>query len=268
VPALNRVKRFAKDVKQKAQFHSIDVALELFETEFDGYPNSDERDENNTPYCGAMKLCEAMMGQDLLGFHPDSHFNDDDGTGQDELYPDNAPSTPYPAWYTDNLKARRGPYLQLDNANAYKLKDIYADTKPFNKEKFVLCDVYKRVTNKFTGKKIGMPILYYKADTSKNSHDPNDPKNEDNIYDYKDNHELLALGMPWIPPSMGSVHKLLRDSAAGEGPGYRFYLNTKNDSITGTSRPCRSDSYVLISAGFDGEYGTPDDICNFKWTYK
>ena len=30
-----------------------------------------------------------------------------------------------------------------------------------------LCDSYNRVTNKTTGKKMGMPILYYKADTAK-----------------------------------------------------------------------------------------------------
>ena len=34
------------------------------------------------------------------------------------------------------------------------------------------------------------------------------------------------------------------------------------------SRPNRSDSYILISAGFDGLYGTADDICNFDWKYR
>ena len=27
-------------------------------------------------------------------------------------------------------------------------------------------------------------------------------------------------------------------------------------------------SQRLISAGYDGEYGTPDDICNFEWKYR
>ena len=32
----------------------------------------------------------------------------------------------------------------------------------------------------------------------------------------------------------------------------------------GFSRPYRPESYILISAGFDGRYGTSDDITNFE----
>ena len=77
-PVTNRVRVYARRVSQKNQFHSINVALELFRAEFDGYPDSRELD-GSTPaggvsYCGAMKLAEAMVGQDFLGFHPDSRF--------------------------------------------------------------------------------------------------------------------------------------------------------------------------------------------------
>jgi hypothetical protein len=30
-------------------------------------------------------------------------------------------------------------------------------------------------------------------------------------------------------------------------------------------RPYRRDSYILISAGYDGLYGTADDVLNFEW---
>ena len=40
VPALNQVKRFAKGVKQKSQFHSISVALDMFNAEQENYPPS------------------------------------------------------------------------------------------------------------------------------------------------------------------------------------------------------------------------------------
>jgi hypothetical protein len=33
-------------------------------------------------------------------------------------------------------------------------------------------------------------------------------------------------------------------------------------------RPFRADTFILISAGWDGEYGTADDICNFDWRYQ
>jgi len=60
VPALNQVKRYAYEVKQRAQLKSIDTAIELFNSEFDGYPDSDAVDPDNVDYCGAMKLCEAV----------------------------------------------------------------------------------------------------------------------------------------------------------------------------------------------------------------
>jgi len=249
VPALNRVKRYSKEVKQKAQFHSIDVAMELFNAQWDGYPDSDATDETGASYCGAMKLCEAMMGQDLLGFHPNSHFL----RNATDLYPDEGDVTP--AEYAENLKTRRGPYLQLKNANAYTLAAIYTDFTGTDfasdsNSLFVLCDVYSRRMN--TGNKTGMPILYYKADTSKTTHDVDYV--DDSIYDYRDNDELVGLGKPF---GTGGDHAMFSD------PGI-FYDKTENKKITTTKRPYRADSYILLSAGFDGEYGTPDDIFNFE----
>ncbi|MFC1780693.1 hypothetical protein ACFLZ8_00325 [Planctomycetota bacterium] len=248
VPSLNKVRQYAYQVKQQAQFHSIDAAVELFNSEFDGYPDSGPTDMDGVSYCGSMKLAEAMVGQDLLGFHPDSIFRADGWDNSRQLYADE-----------DNLNvdtsARKGPYLPLENANAYRIGDLYNDTGTFETDHFVLCDVYRNVTNKATGRKVGMPILYYKADTTKNLHDPETPDSD--IYDYRDNLELLALG--W-PGEESSTHQL---AEAG-----RFYLNTQNTQITSMARPFREDTYILISAGWDGEYGTPDDICNFDFSYK
>lgn len=249
VPSLNMAKRFATKVKQRNQFHSIDVALEIFHAEHDGYPDSDELDEAGVPYCGALRLCEAMLGQDLLGFHPDSRFRADGmgGVPPVDLYPPNP--------FTANLRARDGLYLKLEEANAYKLKNLYGTgaTAPFNEEIFVLCDVYRRVRNIQTGRGVGMPVLYYKANTSKTAHDLGNPDNLENIYDYKDNIDLVMLGKPWDPT--GTPPPLSRP--------LRFYEITLNDKITAMDRSYRSDSFILISAGFDGEYGTRDDIFNF-----
>ena len=257
VPALNNVRRYAKKVQQKAQFHSIAAAIELFSNENDGYPPSTASDGTGQPYCGAMKLCEAMMGRDLLGFHPDSVFRADgmDSTSTRNIY---LPTQ-------NNLRSRMGPFLQFNNANAYRLgADIYGlgQTAPFQENAFVLCDAYTR--NMRTGIKTGMPILYYKADTSNNLHDPNlAPTPTDsmgNIYNYWDNQALVNLGKPWEDPGNASTPSLANPA--------RFYRNTRNNLITTVRRPYRTDYYILISAGFDGEYGTADDICNFEWKYR
>ena len=111
-----------------------------------------------------------------------------------------------------------------------------------------------------------MPILYYRANVSGTTN-PNannevaigDPYN---IYDYKDNDELVKLPMPW------NGRKHIMDStmtASREGPRATFYEKINNDMVDITDgRPFRVDSYILLSAGFDGEYGTPDDIFNFE----
>lgn len=257
VPALNNVRKYAKKVKQLAQFNSMQSAIELFSNENDGYPPSGALDGTGQSYCGAMKLCEAMMGLDLLGFHPDSVFRADglDATGTRPIY---LPTQ-------NNLKARMGTLLQFENANAYRLVDIYGsgNTASFNENAFVLCDVYTRDMR--TGRKTGMPILYYKADTSNNTHDPNNfpPQISDsngNIYNYWDNQRLVELGKPWEEAGKASTHDLVNWA--------RFYRNTRNNQIITVQRPFRTDSYILLSAGFDAEYGTADDICNFEWKYR
>jgi len=299
VPSLNRVRRYAMDVKQRAQFHSIAVALDLFNSEFDGYPNSDALDDEPIPgtpqnYCGAMKLCEALVGQDLKGFHPQSRFRRSAfarPNGNNTLYPDTA-NFVWPdgsTTYADNIKSRK-MYLQLENANAYQIRDIYSTgvittaTFPnstaaagFDPNTYVLCDSYNRVTNKTTSKKIGSPILYYKADSTKLGHpllgySPIDyftdiPKY---IYNVADNQALINMGLPWsayVHPlaSGGTMDDGVRiDTGIATAPWpKRFYDITRDAKVSTGDRPVRADSYILMSAGFDGEYGTKDDIYNF-----
>ncbi len=252
VPALNMVRKYAKEVKQQAQFHSIGVALEFFNGEFDSYPDSSEKDNKDNLYCGAMKLAEAMVGKDLMGVHPDTIFNSlgEDHSGNN-LY---VPAT---------RNARKGPYLPIENANAYKVSDVYTNYNnnssnvKFDADSKVLCDVFGQVISKGTGEKIGMPILYYKAHPSKIEYSAADAANS--IYNYLDNQDLLLLGKPF---ENNDPHEL------AENNGERFYLNTTNPKVTNVTVPYNRDSYILISAGFDGEYGTSDDICNFEYKYK
>ena len=246
-------------VKQIAQFHSIDAAIELFRADKGVYPPSDALDEDGRLYCGAMKLSEAMMGRDLMGFHPDSVFRSDGTDSKGNiLYPKS--DTVSGEAYTESLSSRKGPYLPFGNANALTLADLYGagNTGSFDPNNYVLCDVFLHVKVQGKRRKVGMPVLYYKADTSKTAHDINDPNNPENIYNYKDNHDLLALGVPGKP---GQKHPLY------ENPKI-FYEMTKNDRVAGPSVPNRADMYILLSAGRDGLYGTKDDIANFQFRLK
>jgi len=81
-----------------------------------------------------------------------------------------------------------------------------------------------------------------------------------NIYNYLDNSELLELGMPGGTAPTGYTYPLYDPE--------RFYQNTLSDKVPIPPRPFRADTYILISAGYDAEYGTADDIMNFEWKYK
>ena len=266
VPALNKARRYALYVKQKAQLRSMDAAIELFNNENGGYPDSGALDPMGLAYCGAMKLCEALMGQDRQGFHANSLFRRDglDASGV-LLYPPNIDAMA-PGIRSQNLSARKGPYLPAENTSASRMRDIYGtNLGQFLGMSFVLCDVYERPMN--SGQKTGMPILYYKADTANNLHDPNlvggmsASDNRGNIYNYYDNLALMNLGKPWQPAGSSTATHRLADPL-------RFYRNTRSDKITTAQRPFRPDEYILISAGWDNEYGTADDIYNFDWRYR
>ncbi len=250
VPAMNQVKKYAKEVKQRVQFKSIGDALEFFSGEFQNYPDSAPKDIDGNPYCGAMKLAEAMVGKDLMGFHPDSVFkrNGEDFTGR-QLYASGG-----------DMSARKN-YLTIENANAYRIEDIYSNytDQQFIAGSILLCDEFGQVTNRNTGMKMGMPILYYKASPTKTKHDVSDPANS--IYNYLDNQALLLLGKPW---DSSSSHKLATEGT----PGARFYENTLYPKVTTIRRPFKNDTYILASAGNDGEYGTSDDIYNFDFRYR
>jgi type II secretory pathway pseudopilin PulG len=259
LPSLNMVKRYAKVVTQKNLLRNIDSGLQAFEIDFKEYPASGATDAAGAQYCGAMKLAEAMAGQDGLGFNPDSTFTADDGSGQTELYPPSqgAPGT-WPSWYVENLRNRR-EFLEAKDVLLCSLDDLYASSGWANSSKVaLLCDVFRSAKNLTTGKKMGMPILYYKADSSKLVHDVNDPTNPDNIYNYKDNQAFLKLGLPWDTATMPPLYQVAPDLE-----GKVFYEKTLDKSALPIERPHNKDSYILISAGWDGIYGTRDDVFNF-----
>jgi type II secretory pathway pseudopilin PulG len=301
LPGLNALRRYASEVKQRNQLRGIDGALEYYYAEWQTYPDSGRYDRSTPatppggiPYCGAMKLCEALVGQDMLGFHPKSRFYQT-GTSNGVLYAGNLPvefggtdlypgrrGDPYatppvapdPVNVLASRKERKSLYLTLESSNATRIGDIYSDaailvggyTSADAKTIPVLCDVYGINTNIVTGKPAGMPILYYKADPTKHSYYDyrypesalNSIDNTDNIYNYWDNDDILQMG---LPPQALAYHPMKSGLLAPEGPTI-FYNKTLNESLS-TPAPWRSDSYILLSAGYDGLYGTKDDIYDF-----
>lgn len=268
IPALNMVRDAAVNARQRAQFHSIEIALEAFRSDFGDYPPSESAFD--TDYCAAQKLAEAVVGQDGFGVHPQTLFN---AAGE---IPDPAdPTATIPLYYPGisalsqaeidaNLKSRKGPYLELEVANAVKLNNIYGagNTGTMNGDTFILADMFGNAVNKATNNPTGLPILYFKADTLVTAHDASlyvgaggDP--ETNIYDIVDNYPVFNL---FVLGTTDVYHPMQDDT-----DGYElFYATTVNPNFTSPIRPYRAESFILMSAGKDGLYGTVDDVFNFE----
>jgi type II secretory pathway pseudopilin PulG len=263
MPGLTMVGNMARATKQKAQFAAIGQALFAFRTDYGDYPPSNwptippTGGAPLTDYCGAQKLAEALLGRDLLGFHPKSTWSATDPTWY--------PPTPSIA----NLDERKDRYLDLASADVFRLgvsalgmqDGLFDVTAPLARDTFVLCDAFPVKSLRIGGKtvKAGTPILYYKANTSSKALDfslavPPDQQ----IYDAYHNDPLVKLGKltdPTKPHPLGVAIENL----------YLFDYDggIRDPQVTATPWPHNPDSFILISAGPDGLYGTRDDIRNF-----
>ncbi|MGD0785788.1 MAG: type II secretion system protein [Sedimentisphaerales bacterium] len=286
VPALNLVRKLAKDVNQKAEFHSIDVALAAYinESPTQQYPDSFQSGTKAAGQItvGAQKLAEALLGRDLVGFDPNSTWN---------AYADSqTPAITYTYAKTDpqktaSLERRQGPYLDPGNAEVFQVGNgqLFANTYnvyPGSPQPApVLTDVYRVKNVVSRGKTVmaGTPILYYKANTSvtkfPDTNDPlvitiPDPNLNPYIYNSIDNEELIACGQLKNPNAFHNFDYINRASFPkpdGSHDGrWWFYKAITDRKITTQSRPYNMTSYILVSAGADGIYGTKDDIYNFQ----
>lgn len=272
IPAVTMVKNTAKETQQKAQLTTIEMGLTAFKNDYGDYPPSSWQEDNPdfTNYSGAQMLAEALVGWDLLGFHPKSAWRADgrDKDGGNKTYDplksrdDNHDGTP------DTLTERKGPYLELATTNVFRLGNtankpgLFNDTKGLAKDTYVLCDVFavRRITLPAGNiVKAGTPILYYKANPAwKNIEDGEYNKRIYNVYD---NSEHVRLGSVTVDGKPGKEHPL------GEDIENLYDFDDKGGirdrKVEAMPWPHRPDSYILISAGVDGLYGTSDDIRNF-----
>ena len=252
VPALSAVKKMAKETKQNAQFTTIELALAAFKNDYGDYPPSNWTPAELTgDYCGAQKLAEALLGWDLLGFHPNSAWRSDglDAGGGAGTYDPAQTRDNNGDGVPDTLSERKGPYLELATVSAFKLNDLFPSGQ-LAPETYVMCDVFtwrKVVLPDGSTTKAGAPILYYRADTSR--------KLIRDMYNVLDNDALVQMKVVMDR----KVHHLTRADNQYEF----FYDYIRDPKIEARVWPYRPDSYILISAGVDGLYGTNDDITNF-----
>ncbi|MCI0499558.1 MAG: prepilin-type N-terminal cleavage/methylation domain-containing protein [Planctomycetales bacterium] len=287
---MRKVKIVQVNLQQKASFRAGEVALELFSKDFGEYPDSSLVSDGGKLITGTQRVAEALFGRDDKGFHPRSKWHP--GLDKDA-------GSPFPGVgpYTDaTLKDRKTPYFERKRAGFYTVNDLW-NASGFGSSSIytsagassgtdlapIFTDLFLR--NKVTlpsgdSAKVGMPILYYKADSTKRFRvnaagtavNPvtigQSAEYSQWVYNFMDN--LPVLQLPWLrdpadPIESGDIPPHYPDeSGAGKEPVQIFYeqITQRQDGVF--FKPHNPSTYILISAGWDGIYGTKDDLTNFN----
>ena len=245
---------------------------------------------------GASLLLWALVGADFLGtpgfqdLNGDGTWASDTGTGVGGLY------EIYPSNYSDvslrnkPVVPRSGPYV-----------DISRMRLPKRSPKEVLFEIPSAVGPSVRSRSLSapcfldafdQPILYYRANVSK-SFMVGDAIGKDNlgIYNARDNggitqgdglcyiggwcnhgldfgggvidadghHHYAGLPGPGTTTSPDQLLSVLQSSTDRS-----FTRTIWNPSVVAMARPHNDKSFILLSAGPDGIFGTADDVANFE----
>lgn len=295
LPTMNASRIEAKRGATRAFLASCERGVEMFNTDFGQYPDSRRRIDpvikwpaidGTTPsdgewLTGAHWLARAMVGHDGQGVdyggltlaaqqHEWDRFNVDPSNGRP----------------LGDLKKRRGRYV--DKA-VYRM-DINAcprssPTAPGPRTgRIVLLDTFE------------YPVIYYRAnaraengfalDSAVAGSPPPIPGNAGDgpgVYTHEDNAAITGLandpGWDFANNGATKYHGLgdfgttvaasfnpkATPSDSRKGASFTGYLhNADAFRQARTVKPVKETSFVLITAGPDGIYGTPDDVSNFR----
>jgi len=281
-----KVTIIGKGLQQKSVFHAMKVGLELFSGDFQDYPDSAVRHDGsgNQQVTGAQHLVEALLGRDEQGFEPRTGWYPPDDTH----YRPDAPITSLYSSMPESLARRKGPYFELKYGSINTLFELWDGVKggspvydsgsapsEMRYRSPVITDVFNR--NDTPIGRVGMPILYFKADPSKVFRI--DPTTRQPVtiptpadyrqwtYNFDDNRAILEL--PWLRDTTVTPG-LNRHYQDPDDPGkthaqvfYEQITQPGSDPSRGFFRPHNQSTFILISAGWDGVFGTKDDIVNF-----
>ncbi len=288
-PSLTGARDKARSTAVQAQINAMGVGLESFHGDHGMYPPSNaamyasnlsapntemgywEVVDGTSPIQGAHILADALVGRDLLGYDPKAKKSAADT---------------YDRWLDTN--DRRAPYIPKDGV------DLTSELKPpedgfgpipdpttYGKPQPKIDNLLVRVFRD----KFGWPILYYRASPIANQNTPIIHTTDaapydhhgDGVYDGHDNEVFTSYAVP--PARCHRIYDandpLLTTSYTNRvSLNHRFAefirsirattYNTTNPQNIEWPRPVRSDTFILLSAGKDGIFGTLDDVANFN----
>lgn len=219
----------------KAVLHTIEYATENFANDMGFYPDSAPRyklernGKNNpsvTPDQGAHRLFESLFGLDYLGYQRDHYYAFDS-------------KLQIPIDSNGEKTNRWGPYVKREDLNIGTMQDAHPEGVNFisGNDNPVIMDMYFEPPR---------AVLYYKANW--------EGKIIRERYSYEDNAAIttdMTIDGRSIHPHFDTPEEF-----------YEYIRDPKTDQKA--PRPYNADSFLLIMAGRDREYGTEDDITIFR----
>ena len=295
-PGLKNFKDHARRLKQKSNIRNAEIGLELYYERFKHYPDSayvNVYGSSGKVVCGAQHLAEALVGRDERGFDPETKWHEADESLAAlgvSLYDSDTSTTDG----EDSMARRRGPYIEYRDTGAYLLEQLYDPTYlsavTYNGKTLLSGDTAssdtdgsKRapvITDVFSTRvdgmkvKVGTPIVYFRSNPKYSYHYDEDKDDfstltEDDIkkwrYNYYDNAWIFKLPYLKDPEDTGKRH--LYDEAYTDPDTNKTGVQLFYEDITNYSanypKPHNEHTYIIISAGTDGIFGTKDDVKNF-----
>ncbi|MFA5863583.1 MAG: prepilin-type N-terminal cleavage/methylation domain-containing protein [Phycisphaerae bacterium] len=288
IPSVRYAQVKARETAVKAQISTLAQGLDLFKTDFGYYPSSVPQDSsgvNGSAYRGVAesdgihlqvsnathiiqgfhRMAFALLGRDRLGCPaqrgtlngmgvsanadkgPDSlkgwYYSTDGTFATPRIYISTASA--------NNRTARKGPYI---NPEGFKIaNDQVNDTLLGGNEKGympVLCDKFDKNTNDniTTDYSKSSMVLYFTAN-----------EQGKRITGY----QQAAPGTtnPWSEEIYYATDNW--QITGGDNTTFRQFIEDPKALIGVDHMPHDRDSYLLISAGYDGKYFTGDDIKNW-----
>ncbi|MFO0972116.1 MAG: type II secretion system protein [Phycisphaerae bacterium] len=301
VPSLSAARDQARKAAVKAQMNAITAGCEMFRNDEGEYPRSNayqfgpygqpaaqdtqalnwEVVSGAIPLQGAHLIVDAMVGRDFLG------YDNKPGTG--------AGATVASRWYAGAVAAgsfprpRRNPYIRtegIQTANDAKPPEDGYGTLPNLNEVLPQPDNADPKATCFVDK-FKFPILYYRSNPRATNSSPIlqspvgtpiDARVGDGFYDGRDNkyfvnpagrpaqyqHRINDADVASYDPTIDVGQVSLSNRFA---EFIRSLRGTTYQSASPTliefPRPVNTESFVLLSPGKDGIYGTLDDVGNY-----
>ncbi len=284
IPALNSARVSARKAASGQTLKAAAAGLEMFHKEFGAYPESRRRldpliripvsQDDGRPLDGAHWLARALAGHDLAGIDVSGDLlKDRVGGGLDW-------SNPQVRARYEDARSRRPRYM--DKTELFK-RDVEIGTGGPGTGRYVVIDAFE------------FPVLYYRANArAKSFAGPGTTLNEPYVYVQCDNGDITGAdgcdiddwwnfaGKPrrhglgiavcmngGVPDCEVKADNCSTASPRHQGRTFAGYVHDEHvrqgagSANFNVLRPVNPETYLLISPGADGLYGTLDDVKNF-----